>query len=1837
MFNDETLNDYLTTTSTIRSQTKVVAEWNMNVPGNIAKVGNYRYRPTDLEDTKYNTLTASFSPDDTLARFYEGATDSDTVVDGGVTDSGVPTTFLTKKEKEAVLYSLEDCFGRFRPRSGINKLRYFPGKFVPQYDEDLASRPRYHMADRTDPFKYWTSYRTENGVERGIANKVVNNQNFIDDAVPFVVYSNPVPANRLVVKMQTHVGSINKGSFNNLNGSQIPDPFYGDENKATPVKWRVELLKDDNWVTALSFLPNSTRRDGSPIISSDGYVELSYGLVIPEQYIDIFYFAGTYPTKSALPDPASVLEGSAYHVKANELDAGEYYIATSGRYDSFAAEYRWSLYGNEENAKSQHVTDLTSPSKYFNQTVASDEYREFQYISGVRVVVETMNKFDSTFDLIEISPRLSVDISDKVDSFSITKSASDLGISGMPVGQLLASTGSLKLFDYDQAFLQSNTNSIISEFTAQSTKFSLYELVVDVNGVDYQIPIKTMYSEGFPEIDSTSRSVSIELRDMFFYFESLTAPQLLLQDVSLSFAVSTLLDYVGFSNYSFKRVPDEDELIIPFFFVAPDKSIAEVLNDLAISAQAAMFFDEYNNFIVMSKGYMLPDLGARDVDVDATLIGSNTRIENGEIKNSKTRAEQPNIVELSSQTNNVYNDGLISYSTRYIQKSYSSIKQASMVDRDQTWVYKPALLWEVTGSQNTKPKNEEQGNQSDYVLSAIPLNSDLSDKLPSVVDHKLKNNVIDFGEGVYWLSRYNGYFFANGEIIKYDAVQFSIAGPVPTKDLGINWVVEDGNTIWITSVQEYQRYFAQLPFNGKMYPTGLVRIYSQPEYEDILDANGDIVATRLKNTSVVKKHGRTQFGTGKLDSSGSLVPIYHNAGLSKEWSGDDRVRGCDMDVKYLFGSAANKEIVGPYSDSIVRGTAVIKNQDFTDIPALITGGTGTDTNFKSVAHGLLDNDVIYLRTSGTLPTGVTAAKIYYVNYVDEDNFEISNTPSGASLQLSDSSLAAQNGNALVYPMIANGSLSVTIGISEDSESDANFSTAADHGLVVGQPVSFSSVGSISGISAGITYIVKTVTDSKNFKLKTVSGGQVITSGTAAAYTMNVFSYPARVLCANHRFLPGDPIKFTTTGSLPSGILANTTYYVQDTGFESAAFLISTTKTGQKVKVGGTQSGEHTLMVDYLKTPVGYSGTALDWEKSRIVIPDATIVSAGLVVEKLSGTGTFKDNTVIASVDVDHNVITLNKPVTSKLVLNTTDPATGAVVINVIRAYEQLLTVDGIAGMDIPRAKTTTRNGIIKNFMSNVFLEESVVNRSLATQSGTIQSSALVMNGSSYNNEDQTPSFISYVYKPLTDKFVHFGTRMRIIGKIDSNEQRGQSPFGVSTYYTASSKTSDKPTTIAGASGGVAVMVNPETNSGYYFEIAALTASNLANYPASDNIHNVLFYKVRRNATAPNTAAGNKQKAIPLKLYGGVANILVDNGLLTGQYRQTSEENPTVYDLAVEYKKVGNALKFFLYINNVLVATVLDDDPLEIYNNMALFVRGSSRVMFENVYALGNNYSQNTVFALDTVANSAFGDLEINANNSFQKYALSGIIQSTYLSGIGPSEAPKYKLFYDEFGTIMREAAYFNVRYDKAYPSLYAKMAPTFNKLKGYTVSGFVAGAYKAEFMVFNNTDSALSLDASSGNYLRILGITFTQQSQHELTVDEFYSKRSDMSNQDFSGDNLVTSPNKELKLFNDIKFSRMTHGRKQFSIDAPYIQNADSASGMMSWLTTKIMKPRKSVGVKVFGMPTIQLGDIVNIDYTNNDGVEEVGASSTRFVVYSIEHSRSAEDVSMVLYLSEVG
>ena len=1551
MFRDASLERYLKQSSTVGIRPLIVAEWNLNDSENIKNYGSYRYRPNDPSSI-YASLPTQYQEVDSMGA-YTNSLDSEDLVSNILDNNNNPIFYKRPDERKSLYFNLKDCFEPFRPRSGINRPLYFNNLYVDNISS--ARRPRYYLSSRKDVFKYWNSHKREvilSGStqfikEFGISNAVqeipgVEQGYRIEDVAPFVVYKKEFPANRIVVKMQTNLADPEAAipSIRKKTDEVIADPFLQIENSTIPITWNIEYLdKDDRWINAISFNPNSIRRDNTRIVDWDGYVEVFYGLRVSNRYAESFNLVEYFTSEEQLP--RNPLDGEAYIIGADQETPGLLYI-WNGEIDEWEigeATYGFSLYETDDTKRIGLVKKLTDPDYFIVN--GEKTYREFVYIKGLRIVVNNMYGPRKTFDLIELSPRLRGDITEYTSSYDISKSLANQNY-GIPVGGLTPSNGTLTIYNHDSAFSEENvlTNdqgSLLAKIEIDpqnepgrylsllkpNVKFDFYEAITQVedSGLFYDkfVPIKTMYSENFPLVAGGTQDINIELRDGYFKFESNIAPSLFLKNITLTAAVAVMLDNIGFSNYVFYNTVNNVKYdpVIDYFFVEPNVTVAEVLQRLAIATQAAMFFDEYNNFVIMVKEYLIPN--QNDRAIDWTMYGqiSSASVTNFEPQIIAKISDYalPNIAKINNAETFVVNDGKIDYKARYIQRSVATTSQTEFLGDDRTYVYKPVLLWEVGNQEITRTINES-AKQGKYTLGAVPLNSKLSSSVPTVVNHQIVNNTIDLGENVYWLPRFQGYLYANGEIIRYDAVEYDISG---------------SGRVYIKSNQEYQNYFSKLPFNGKIYPTGNVRIFVEPYYEELQSTVltgvlGIEKAVRPRNGEV-KNHGRGQFNTQAVE---------HNAGVSDEWTSNNNVGGVSMKSDYLFN---------------------------------------------------------------TIPP-----------------------------------------------------------------------------------------------------IIKT----------------------------------------NDPF--GEPI-------FPQ-------YYNQN--------------------------------------------SSLGIPKTSLSVP-----------------------TIIRNPDLSY-------------------------------------------GKDNNTAKTSIRRGTIANFMRSNVPIENLNNIGSNNRLGVIQSSALVFNGPTFSGSGSATSsrdFVSLVYKDFAPEIIkkdilntsnivssitfpqlittplyrHFGTRMRIVGKKETNGS-SQTPNNSVQYFSVTNTGESSKTTLSGGSGGIAVLLDKNTNQGYYFEISSLTSTDLQQYTLSDDstgllnqvVHNLMFYKVTPGRV------NNQNVSLPVKLWGGLSNILVDEGKFTGQNRIENPEYPTVYDLAVEYNTISigskELLRFYLYINNKLVATVYDDSPLKRGTSMALFVRGSSNCMFENAYALNNTLSKE--FDKPVVNPKTLSDMVNMIDDKNSKYTIPSLVKQTYINSLDTNGPKKYDMYFEEFGTIMRECAYFNIKYDKAYPAFLASLAPNFSSEKTYETSQFYPGSYGAEFMIFNTADRYIVLDETSGNFLRILGVTFTQDAAYSLTVDDYFKKISDFSNP-IRVDNVFKSPAIQRKIFDEILSSRSKYGKKNFALTSEYIQNQDQANNLMEWLISKTLRPRKIVYIDSFATQILQLGDIINIDYDLPDGYKFVDVNK-KFVVSEINYNRSIEGPTMTIKAVEI-
>ncbi len=174
-----------------------------------------------------------------------------------------------------------------------------------------------------------------------------------------------------------------------------------------------------------------------------------------------------------------------------------------------------------------------------------------------------------------------------------------------------------------------------------------------------------------------------------------------------------------------------------------------------------------------------------------------------------------------------------------------------------------------------------------------------------------------------------------------------------------------------------------------------------------------------------------------------------------------------------------------------------------------------------------------------------------------------------------------------------------------SPSPTNNINWTSHGLAVGDPVQFyCTSGMPTGITSFTIYYVQSVVSSSAFKIAATPGGAALSftgsgSGTRYGYKNPITAYqangtlssnpfasmlpraatmtvasPATVTAAGHGLTNGKRVQFTTSGALPTGILANINYFVINAATDT--FNLSATQGGAAIATSGSQSGSHVV-------------------------------------------------------------------------------------------------------------------------------------------------------------------------------------------------------------------------------------------------------------------------------------------------------------------------------------------------------------------------------------------------------------------------------------------------------------------------------------------------------------------------------------------------------------------------------------------------------------------------------------------------------------------------------------
>lgn len=243
--------------------------------------------------------------------------------------------------------------------------------------------------------------------------------------------------------------------------------------------------------------------------------------------------------------------------------------------------------------------------------------------------------------------------------------------------------------------------------------------------------------------------------------------------------------------------------------------------------------------------------------------------------------------------------------------------------------------------------------------------------------------------------------------------------------------------------------------------------------------------------------------------------------------------------------------------------SALSNATLTRANAVITGATQANPCvITATSHGFANGDLIYIDDV----VGMTQLnkRIYEIANVAANTFELSGVDSTAYTAYSSAGVASPS----AVPFFATTAGSPIVDV-----------TLQSHGLSVGSTITL--------------------------PIATVLQSSVVTITVATPGVVTWFQ-------GNHGMTGNEPIVFTTTGALPTGLTAGVTYYVLAASITATTFRIAASPGGTAIDTTGTQSGIHTATVGSLSIEGTYTvNDVTDVDTFSIAISSSATATASV--------------------------------------------------------------------------------------------------------------------------------------------------------------------------------------------------------------------------------------------------------------------------------------------------------------------------------------------------------------------------------------------------------------------------------------------------------------------------------------------------------------------------------------------------------------------------------------------------------------------------------------------------
>lgn len=214
-------------------------------------------------------------------------------------------------------------------------------------------------------------------------------------------------------------------------------------------------------------------------------------------------------------------------------------------------------------------------------------------LRGIRLVISSMARQNSWFNLVELGARLELDLSDYLIDYGINEEVSDSDQIS-PIGVASSNTATVTLSNIEGMFNNDNPDSILNGLIDANVKFTI-DAGIDISNwggtsVEY-IRMATMYAEVWEGNDET---VEVNLKDSSKFLQEIKPLSDLIENASIGEIIWRLVESVGFNNYQYTKDAEVGSPEVPYYWTDHEKTVWENIQDICRGTQNVVYFDAYD-------------------------------------------------------------------------------------------------------------------------------------------------------------------------------------------------------------------------------------------------------------------------------------------------------------------------------------------------------------------------------------------------------------------------------------------------------------------------------------------------------------------------------------------------------------------------------------------------------------------------------------------------------------------------------------------------------------------------------------------------------------------------------------------------------------------------------------------------------------------------------------------------------------------------------------------------------------------------------------------------------------------------------------------------------------------------------------------------------------------------------------------------------------------------------------------------------------------------------------------------------------------------------------------